>query len=51
MLSLDTTADQAIRTFDPVLPDTSQIVAFGCIAALTAAAVYVWANEVVRRLL
>ncbi|GKZ00384.1 hypothetical protein MPSEU_000991400 [Mayamaea pseudoterrestris] len=34
-------------TFDPILPDASQLVAFGSIAALTAVAVYVWATEVV----
>jgi hypothetical protein len=53
LLSLDTvTVDQSAvtsdRTFDPILPDTNQILAFISIAALSAIAVYVWANEVVR---
>lgn len=35
-------------TFEPVIPDASTLIGFGSIVVLSALAVYIWANQVVR---
>ena len=35
------------ETFEAILPDSSMLIAFGCIVALSALAAWVWANQVV----
>ena len=35
------------ETFEAILPDSSTLIAFGCIVALSALAAWVWANQVV----
>lgn len=35
------------ETFEPILPDSTTLIAFGCIIALSALAVWVWSNQVV----